>query len=116
MRRLEFDQFEFPNASTEEHLVVTLEERGRSPSKDIRSFVARCDEGTRLSEELNGAAMLPLAASHVRFLDYLETFAQVPKTEIRQARVARLSWEEDEETAVVETPRFFVLFRWSASA
>ena len=116
VRRLEFDQFEFPNHSTEEHLVLTLEEKAQSQS--ISEFLSRCEEGLSLITSLTAASMKPLSGSHgsAEISKYLQSFGAVSASEIAEASYVRLSDDPDQEIILLETPSYFVLYQWSTSA
>lgn len=115
MRRLEFDQFEFPNPSTEERLVITLE--AKSIGDDPRRFLARCDNGSELVKQFAALEMSAFAGSFGSkdIGHHLRTFANVGDAETGSATHCRFDFGPDEQTVFLETSLRHVLYHRSTS-
>lgn len=116
MQILEFDQFEFPCASSEEHLRLFIESRERNP--EVAGFLARC----LCSEERSISPADPPSMSYEEspwkseIRELLTHFTPELAKELPGSRVTTLLLEHDEHSLLITTRYRYVLYEWSSAA
>lgn len=116
MRILEFDQFEFPNDLTEEHLRLFIERREHIPDPD--EFLQHCLSGDERSRLMTGHAGAPYEASLWRgeIHELLSRFTSDLVPELAGSHVTPLLLEPDDITLLIVTPYRFILYEWGSAA
>jgi len=116
MQILEFDQFEFPYASSEENLRLFIESRERI--LDATTFLARC-----LSHEERVGLLLACPSKcyeesewmgEIRTL--LTHFTPELAKELTGGHVTALLVGLDDHSLLITTQFHFVLYQWSSAA
>jgi hypothetical protein len=116
MQIFEFDQFEFPDPSGEEHLRLFIESRERNP--EIAGFLARCLS----SDERASFPVDPPSKSYEEapwrgeIHKLLAHFAPELAKELPGSRVTTLLLRHDEHTLLITTRYRYVLYEWSSAA
>lgn len=116
MRRLEFDQWEFPDPCTEERLVLTIE--SKKIADEMKRFLSGCDGGLDLiaAVEKSSEENFSTIPGNANIADHLLVFAGIQEDELMNAKARRCYINPDGDIVLIETPTRFVLYEWSTSA
>ena len=116
MRTLIFDQFEFPNPSTEEQLELWIAAKSFFPFPNVNSSVAST-AGVKAAESLGPPKLLTdVWADGCGHLEYLQRFAGITVPKGCNWRLYGLPAEDYDIDCVIEGPDFFIRYYWWSSA
>lgn len=115
MKLLSFDQFEFENPDSEEHLEVAVSMRSAFPHPDVCSFVASV-VSVAASKELPEAGPFSESKGYGLVRGYLKHFASIALPEPCSWPTYVLNDTGDEFHAVLCGPETFISYLWSTSA
>jgi len=116
MQTLEFDQFEFANPSTEEHLRLAVERKSRMPV--ISTFLDQCLSRVQQASLVSPIPPQPFQECFWRreVEDLLARFAPQLVPDLDESMVTVLLNEFDEHWLLIDSPRKFILYEWRTSA
>jgi hypothetical protein len=116
MRILEFDQFEFPYASSEERLRLFIENKSRIAEQ--AHFLATC-LGTEDRSRFNAnASPMPYGDTlwKSEIYELISHFVPQLAQTLSRSYITTLLHETDEHSLLIETGEQFVLYEWSSAA
>lgn len=116
MRILEFDQFEFPYASSEEHLRLFIENKSRIAEQT--HFLAACLSAEERSHLNANASPMPYEEVFWKseIYELLSHFAPQLAESLPRSYITPLRHETDEHSLLIVTEEQFVLYELSSAA